>query len=69
MRTVAYVHPNSCTKLPPAFHLEQTLERVAELLRIHGSVEAEGICRNAHSPAFHVVDEVEGDDFEITPAS
>jgi hypothetical protein len=65
----AHVHPYPSTKFPPAFHFKESLKGVAKLLYIHGRIETEGIRRNAHSPAFHVVDKIEWDDLEIISAS
>jgi hypothetical protein len=66
---IAYVHPYPGTKFPPAFHFKESLKGVAKLLHIHGSIETEGIRRNPHSPALHIVDKIEWDDLEIIAAS
>jgi hypothetical protein len=65
----AHVHPYPSTKFSPAFHFKESLKGVAKLLYIHGRIETEGIRRNTHSPALHVVDKVEWDDLEIISAS
>jgi hypothetical protein len=66
---IAHVHPYPSAKFPPAFHFKELLKGVAKLPCIHGSIETEGVCRNSHSPAFHIVEKIEWNDLDIIAAS